>query len=54
MKLQKQSSRVHNNIEYSKWVVVLPSDKIKEAGWKEGTELEADLKGNNLILKPKK
>lgn len=54
MKLQKQSSRKVGNVEYPKWVVVIPPEKIKEMGWKEGIELDLDSKKNELILKPKK
>ena len=54
MKLQKQSSRIVKDIEYAKWVVVIPQDKIKESKWVEGQELEADVKDGKIILKPKK
>lgn len=54
MKLQKQLSRKSGSKVYPKYVVVIPPDKIKEVGWKEGTELYADAKENKLILKPKK
>lgn len=54
MKLQKQSSRKVVDVEYPKWVVVIPSEKIKELGWKERMELDLDSKRNELILKPKK
>jgi len=54
MKLQKQLSRKAGNIEYPKWVVVIPPEKVKEVGWKEGIELSADTKENKIILKPKK
>lgn len=54
MKLQKQLSRKVGNEEYAKWVVVIPPEKIKELGWKEGVDLEADPNNNRLILKPKK
>lgn len=54
MKLQKQSSRTVKDIEYAKWVVVIPPEKIKEMGWKEGMELDLDSNENKLILKPKK
>lgn len=53
MKLQKQLSRRVGNEEYAKWVVVIPPEQIKELGWLEGTELEADPKNKKLILKPK-
>ncbi len=54
MKLQKQTSRKINNIVYPKWVVVLPPEKVKEANWKEGEELEAKIKNGQIILIPKK
>jgi bifunctional DNA-binding transcriptional regulator/antitoxin component of YhaV-PrlF toxin-antitoxin module len=54
MKLQKQLSRKVGKIVYPKWLVVIPPEKVKEAGWKEGTELEAEIKENKIILKPKK
>ncbi len=53
MKLQRQSSRKVGNVEYDKWVVVIPPEKVKEMGWKEGMELDLDSKKNELILKPK-
>ena len=45
VKLQKK--------EYSKWVVVLPNDKIEQAGWKEGVELDLDAKKGVITLRPK-
>ncbi len=54
MKLQKQSSRKYNDVEYAKWVVVIPPEKIKEAEWKEGQELELDVKNGKITLFPKK
>jgi len=54
LKLQKQLSRKVGNEEYAKWVVVIPPEKIKELGWKEGVELEVDPKQGKLTLKPKK
>ena len=53
MKLQKQLSRKIGNVIYSKWVITVPSKKIKEVGWKEGQELEAKIKNGVIILKPK-
>jgi len=54
LKLQKQLSRKVGDEEYAKWVIVIPPDKIKEMGWKEGIELDFDSKEDRLILKPKK
>lgn len=53
MKLQKQVSRKVGDIEYSKWVVVIPSEKIKEANWKNGQELEIEVKQGTMKLKTK-
>lgn len=54
MKLQKQLSKRVGNTDYPKWVVIIPPEKIKEAGWKEGEELDIDFKDHKMILKPKK
>jgi antitoxin component of MazEF toxin-antitoxin module len=54
MKLQKQLSRKSGDIVYPKYVVVIPPEKIKEVGWREGTELDADVGQNKIILRPKK
>jgi AbrB family looped-hinge helix DNA binding protein len=53
MKLQKRFSRKVGNKEYSKWIVNLPPDDVESLGWKEGTELEIDIKDGKIILKPK-
>jgi len=53
MKLQKQLSRKVGAKEYPKWVVTIPPDKIKEAGWQEGIELNVSIKNNKLVLEPK-
>ena len=54
MKLQKQLSRKVGNEEYAKWVIVIPPEKIKEVEWKEGQELELDVKNGKITLFPKK
>ena len=51
MKLQKQLSRKVGNTEYAKWVIVIPPETIKELEWKEGQELEAEVKDNKLTIK---
>jgi len=53
MKLQKQTSRKVNDVKYAKWVVVIPPEKIKEMGWKEGTELDITVKDDKIVLKSK-
>ncbi|WP_299290358.1 AbrB/MazE/SpoVT family DNA-binding domain-containing protein [Nitrosopumilus sp.] len=51
MKLQKQVNRKVGNKEYSKLVVVIPPEKVDEAGWEVGDELEAVVKRHEIILK---
>ncbi|MBI2452523.1 hypothetical protein HYV50_05640 [Candidatus Pacearchaeota archaeon] len=51
MKLQKQLSRKVGDVEYAKWVLVVPPNIVKELKWKEGQELEAEIKENKLIVK---
>lgn len=51
MKLQKQLSRKTKNKEYSKWVIVIPPKKIKEAGLKEGDELKVEVKVGRIIIR---
>jgi antitoxin component of MazEF toxin-antitoxin module len=53
MRLQRQMSRQIGNTFYSKWVLVIPPDKIREAGWREGTEIDIEIKGRTIVLKPK-
>ena len=43
MKLQKQLSKKAGDKTYYKYVVVLNEKDVKEAGFKEGDELEAEV-----------
>lgn len=55
MKLQKQSSRKKddpNYEKYVKWVLVIPTDRVGQLGWKEGTELKDEIKGNSICIEP--
>jgi bifunctional DNA-binding transcriptional regulator/antitoxin component of YhaV-PrlF toxin-antitoxin module len=54
VKLQKQLSRRVDNKDYPKYVVTIPPKQVEEAGWKEGTELEATVKDGKIVLKPKR
>jgi hypothetical protein len=49
VKLQKRFNRRVGDKEYSKWVVVLPSDEVTRLGWKEGVELEASRTKNGTL-----
>ena len=51
MKLQKQLSRKVGDIEYTKWVLVIPPNIVEELKWKEGQELGAEIKENKMIVK---
>ena len=53
MKLQKRFNRKVAGKQYSKWVVVLPNDKVEQVGWKEGMELDLDAKKGVITLRPK-
>ncbi len=50
MKLQKQLSRKVGEIEYPKYVLVIPPTIIKEINWKDGEELEVEIKDKKLII----
>ncbi|MEM3172950.1 MAG: AbrB/MazE/SpoVT family DNA-binding domain-containing protein, partial [Candidatus Nitrosotenuis sp.] len=54
VKLQTRRNRVVGDKEYLKWYVEFPPDLIKEVGWREGMELDSEIKENKVILKPKK
>jgi len=51
MKLQKQLSRKVKDVEYTKWVLVVPPSVIEKLKWKEGQELDVEIKENSLVVK---
>ena len=51
MKLQKHKTR--KDKDYCKYVVVLPNKTVKEAGFKEGDELEAEASKGEVRLRRK-
>ncbi|VVB61124.1 Uncharacterised protein [uncultured archaeon] len=51
MRLQKQLSRVVDNKEYPKWIIVIPPSTIEKIGWKEGEWLKDEIQGKTLIIK---
>ena len=53
MRLQKQLSRKVEGKKYPKYVITIPPSQVQELGWKEGMELETEVKQNRIILKPK-
>lgn len=54
MKLQKRFNRKVGDKEYSKWVVTLPPEIVDSVGWKQGDELEVDMKDDKVVIKRKK
>ena len=50
MKLQKQLSRKYGDKEYAKYVIVIKPNHIEKLGWKDGEELDAEVKGEKLII----
>jgi len=50
MRLQKQLSRKVGDKEYAKYVLVIKPKTIEKLGWKDGEELEAEVKGKKLII----
>lgn len=50
MRLLNQISREYKGKEYKKFWVVIPNKIIEKLGWKTGQELEAEVKGNKLVI----
>ncbi len=54
MKLQKRFLRKHKNKDYYKYIVNIPPMMVKEAGLKEGEELQINAKNGRLTIKKKR
>jgi formylmethanofuran dehydrogenase subunit D len=50
VKVQKQLSKKDRK-KYHKYVVVLPEDKIRKAGFRKGTELKIESRKGKIILR---
>lgn len=50
MRLQKQVSREYQGTKYEKFWIVIPSKIVEKLGWKSGDELEAEVKGDKLVI----
>lgn len=50
MRLQKQLSRRVGDKDYAKYVLVIKPSLIEKLGWKDGQELEAEVKGDKLVI----
>jgi len=53
MRLQKQKSRKVGDKEYSKYVIIVPPDRIETLGWHEGEELTDQVQGKKLVIASK-
>ena len=50
MRLLSQVSRVYGDTKYEKYWIVIPYELIKKLGWKKGEDLEAEVKGDKLVI----
>ncbi|TMI12392.1 AbrB/MazE/SpoVT family DNA-binding domain-containing protein [Candidatus Bathyarchaeota archaeon] len=51
MKLQKQAAyKLEGNRVQFKYVVTIPEQIVEELDWEEGSELNASIKGKNLLI----
>ena len=53
MRLQKQKTREVKGKEYFRWTVVIPPDEVEKLGWKEGLELQPEVKKDDLVIRRK-
>ena len=53
MRLLSQTSREYKGKKYEKFWIVVPSRIVKELMWKRGQNLEAEIKGDKLIIENK-
>ena len=50
MRLLSQKHSEYKDKQYHKFWVVIPNKIIEKLGWKEGQDLEAEVKGDKLII----
>lgn len=50
-KLQKQLSRKVGDKEYAKYVIIIPPEKVREAGFKEGQDIKIESSKGKIILR---
>ena len=51
MHLQKQLNRVVDGKEYGKYLLVIPPETVQELDWKEGEELDHEVKDQTLLIR---
>jgi len=54
MKLQRHLAYTYKGKKHYKSVIVIPDNFVMKLGWKQGQELESDIKADKLILKAKR
>lgn len=50
MRLLSQISREYKDNKYEKFWIVVPSKLVEKLGWKKGQDLEAEVKGDKLVI----
>ncbi len=53
MRIQKHLAYRYKNKEHYKHVLVIPEKAVETLGWQSGMELDDEVKGRTLLLKPK-
>lgn len=51
MKIQKQLSKKRGDKVYHKYVITIPEETLKKAGFKEGDELEEEARKGEVRLR---
>jgi hypothetical protein len=54
MKIEKVKSRKYKDTQYYKFRIIIPEEKIKDSGFHEGDELEAEAKKGEIRLMRRK
>lgn len=50
MRLLSHTSREYKGKKYEKFWIVIPNKLIEKLKWKRGQELEAEVKGDKLVI----
>ncbi len=54
MQLQKHLNRIVADKEYAKYLVVIPPATVEELEWKDGEELDHEIKDHALVIRKAK
>ena len=50
MKLQRQKAYKYKNKIHYKYALIIPESTVNKLGWKEGQELETEVKKDRLVV----